>query len=286
MAPGGTPAFSPEIGLPADRPAARRSALIVSVAAYADPQLAWLRPPVSGGAADLGAALSDPRACGFTVDAVANGTETEIRQAVARFLSGRSPDETVLLYLSCHAIQDRGQLYFAGTDTWLRYPQGSAVPAGWVVGELSRCAAGNRLLVLDCCFVGGYAEEQGELNLAQDLVLPGRGIAVLSGSRAREYSSEGRPIRPELPRSVFTEGLAVGLATGAADVDGDGSVTVAEAYNYAYRHVTQHAARQAPQYYLEGDQDEIVLGRVPGLTRQRPPVTGPRARLTMPGRAL
>jgi WD domain, G-beta repeat/Caspase domain len=249
----------------------RRSALLVTTAAYADTQLLWLRPPVSG-AQDLAAALADPRAGGFAVDVLADGTETEMRLAIARFLGGRSADETVVLYLACHAIRDRARLYFAATDTWLRYPQRSALPASVVLGELDLCGAGNRLLILDCCFSGGFAEEKNEFDLATELGLPGRGIAVLSGSRVREYSYEGRPIGPELPRSVFTEGLAVGLATGAADADGNGNVTVAEAYNYAYHHVSQNATRQAPQYYLEDNQGDIVLARAQ-------PRTGPHARL-------
>jgi hypothetical protein len=268
MAPVGTPAFSPVVGLPGSR-----SALLITTAAYADAQLAWLRPPVSG-AHDLAAALADPRAGGFAVDMLTDGTETEIRLAVGRFLAGRSPQDTVLLYLSCHAIRDRARLYFAATDTWLRYPQRSALPAAAVLGELDRCGAGNRMLVLDCCFSGGFAEEKGELDVAAELALDGRGIAVLSGSRAREYSYEGRPIGPELPRSVFTEGLAVGLATGAADADGNGSVTVGEAYNYAYRYVSQNTPRQAPQYYLEDGHGEILLAR----TRPR---TQPHARLSV-----
>jgi hypothetical protein len=242
-----------------------RSALLISTAAYADAQLAWLRPPVSG-AADLAAALANPRAGGFAVDTLTDGTEAEIRLAVSRFLSGRSRDETVVIYLACHAIRDRARLYFAATDTWLRYPQRSAVSAAAVLSELDLCGAGNRLLVLDCCFSGGFAEEKGELDLAAELGLDSRGIAVLSGSRAREYSYEGRPISPELPRSVFTEGLAVGLATGAADADGNGIITVAEAYNYAYRYVSQNTPRQAPQYYLEDGQGEIILGRAQPVT--------------------
>ena len=268
MAPVGTPALSPVAGLPGSR-----SALLITTAAYADAQLAWLRPPVSG-AHDLAAALADPRAGGFAVDMLTDGTETEIRLAVGRFLAGRSPQDTVLLYLSCHAIRDRARLYFAATDTWLRYPQRSALPAAAVLGELDRCGAGNRILILDCCFSGGFAEEKGELDVAAELALDGRGIAVLSGSRAREYSYEGRPIGPELPRSVFTEGLAVGLATGAADADGNGSVTLGEAYNYAYRYVGQNTPRQAPQYYLEEGHGEILLAR----TRPR---TQPHARLSV-----
>ncbi len=275
MAPDVTPTFSPVPGPAGERPAtARRSALVLNAAAYADTQLAWLRPPVSG-AADLAAALSDPQVGGFSVDSLSNATETESRLAIARFLTGRSQEETVVLYLSCHAIRDRVRLYFAATDTWLRYPQRSAVPAAAVMDELDRCGAGNRLLILDCCFIGGFAEDKSELDLAAELGLEGRGIAVLSGSRAREYSYEGRPIGPELPRSVFTEGLAVGLATGAADVDGDANVTVAEAYNFAYRHVSQNAPRQAPLYHLEDSQGEILLSRVPGRPVRSGPGRGP-----------
>jgi hypothetical protein len=249
-----------------------RSALLVTTAAYADTQLLWLRPPVSG-ALDLAAALADPRAGGFAVDMLTDGTETEVRLSIARFLAGRSADETVLVYLACHAIKDRTRLYFAAADTWLRYPQRSALPAATVLSEFDKCGAGNRLLILDCCFSGGFAEEKGDLDLAAELGLPGRGIALLSGSRAREYSYEGRPIGTELPRSVFTEGLAVGLATGAADAEGNGTVTVAEAYTYAYRHVSQNAPRQVPQYYLEGGQGEVVLARTQ-------PRTGPHAYLS------
>src|ERR1700730_4658780 len=61
MAPVGTPAFSPVAGLPGSL-----SALLITTAAYADAQLAWLRPPVSG-AHDLAAGLADPRAGGFAV---------------------------------------------------------------------------------------------------------------------------------------------------------------------------------------------------------------------------
>src|SRR5487761_159744 len=278
MAPGGTPAFSQVAGLPGGR-----SALLITTAAYADAQLAWLRPPVSG-AHDLAAALADPRAGGFGVDMLTDGTETETRLAISRFLAGRSAGDTVLLYLSCHAIRDRARLYFAATDTWLRYPQRSALPAAVVLSELDRCGAGNRLLILVCCFSGGFAEEKGELDVAAELALDGRGVAVLSGSRAREYSYEGRPIGPEMPRSVFTEGLAVGLATGAADIDGNGSVTVAEAYNYAYRYVSQNTPRQAPQYYLEDGHGEIVLARArpprqpPARLSVAEPPAGPRPR--------
>jgi hypothetical protein len=269
MAPVGTATFRPVLGMPADGPSpTRRSALLVTTAAYADTQLAWLRPPVSG-TADLMAALGDPRVGGFAVDTLSNGTEADIRAAAARFLSGRSGDETVLLYLACHVIRDPAGLYFAATDSQLQSPQRSAVPAEGILAELDRCEAGTKLLVLDCCFIGGLPEERGDVDLAAEFGLDGRGIAVLSGSRAREYSYEGRPVSPELSGSLFTEGLAAGLVTGAADDNGDGNVTLAEAFGYAARYVREYGPRQGPQSHLEQRQGEIVLGRSPGGAASR-----------------
>jgi DNA-binding beta-propeller fold protein YncE len=293
MAPRSTAAHSPVAGQSGSASAAaRRSALVISTAAYADTQLAWLRPPVSG-TAELAGVLADGHVGRFEVGEVSNGSAAEIRLAVSRFLAGRSADEAVVLVLACHAIRDQARLYFAAADTWLQYPQRSAVPAEAVLDELDRCGAGARILILDCCFIGGLAAERGEVDLRAELGLDGRGIALLSGSRFHEYSYEGRPIGPELPRSLFTEGLAAGLASGAADEDGDGSVTLAEAYSYAYRYLAQYAPRQMPQYYLDHGQAGLVLGQTPAQPAPReralphpPPAAVARDRLVRTGRAV
>jgi hypothetical protein len=260
-----------------DGPLGRRSALLVATAAYADPQFARLRQPVSGVAA-LASALGSAQAGGFDTDVLADGSQAEIQLAVARFLAGRGADETVLLYLSCHAVKDRAQTYFASANTVFRYPQRSAVPVQAVTAELARCGAGHRILVLDCCFSGGLADDRGDFDLAAELALAGSGIAVLSATRSREYSYEGRPLGVPPARSMFTEGLAEGLTTGAADADRDGLITLAEAYNFAYRYVRRHQPAQAPQYALDDRLGEIVLALAQpagAATSEAPPITAP-----------
>jgi WD40 repeat protein len=238
----------------------RRSALIIATARYKDPLLRRLRVPVHG-ADGLANALGSPAAGGFTVTALADGTDSEIRLGVASFLAGRGVSETVLIYLACHAIRDRARLYFAAGNTVLRYPSGSALPAEWVVQELDRCGAGHRALIMDCCTIGGFALDGDELNLVGDLGLPGRGVAVLAASGTREYSSEGRPVGRELIRPAFTVGLAEGLVTGAADVDDDGIITLTEAFNYACRYARENGPGQAPEYYPDEFHGDFVLAR-------------------------
>jgi WD40 repeat protein len=271
-APGGPAAAGAVVGGP-------RSALIIATARYKDPQLRRLRVPVHG-ADGLATALGSPAAGGFTVTALADGTDSEIRLGVASFLAGRGAAETVLVYLACHAIRDRARLYFAAGNTVLRYPSGSAVPAEWVVQELDRCGAGRRALILDCCTIGGFAVDGDDLDLEGDLGLHGRGIAVLAASGTREYSYEGRPVGRELIRPAFTVGLAEGLVTGAADMDDDGIITLTEAFDYASRYVRENGPGQAPEYYPDGLHGEFVLARTLDAPQTEQPV--PEPALTAP----
>jgi WD40 repeat protein len=55
-----------------------------------------------------------------------------MRLGITRFLATRAEDETVLVYLSCHGIQDRKHLYFAAADT--RLVSALRCHNGWATG--------------------------------------------------------------------------------------------------------------------------------------------------------
>src|SRR4051812_6918832 len=98
-------------------PAGPRSALVVATLTYADPSLRRLRAPATD-AAVFAATLADPQVGAFTVTSVIDQRFGDIAQAIEGFLAGRSPDELVVLYLSCHGVKDsRGRLYYAASDT-------------------------------------------------------------------------------------------------------------------------------------------------------------------------
>src|SRR5215469_11421109 len=100
--------------LPApDLPTGPREALIVATSRYDDLALRQLRAPVRD-AADFIGVLGDPHVGGFSITKVIDQTEAVIRRAIASFLSKRSVDDTVLVYLSCHGVLDaRQRLFFA-----------------------------------------------------------------------------------------------------------------------------------------------------------------------------
>lgn len=128
----------------------------------------------------------------------------------------------LLVYVSSHAAA--GELHLQGTRLKLT--------------ELRRLAeethARVRVLVLDACDSGAAARTKGaklgpeyEVRLER---LPLTGTVVMTSSGAAEASQEW----DALGGSLFTHHLMTGLR-GDADADGNGEVTLSEAYDYAYR---------------------------------------------------
>jgi hypothetical protein len=137
----------------------------------------------------------------------------------------------LLVYYSGHA--DASALHLGSTSLEL--------------GELEQLvrgsAAGFRLLVLDACRSGALTRVKGgtpippfELEVRERL--PGEGAVFLTSSSASEDSQES----DELRGSFFTHALVSGLL-GAADADGDGHVTLEEAYHHAYDATVRSSSR-------------------------------------------
>ena len=243
----------------------RRAALVVATARYEDQELAQLRSPVRD-AHDLAAVLADPEIGGFTVTTVADQPEAQLRRQIAAFLAQRTAEQTVLVFLSCHGLQDRsGRLYFAASDTLKSQPRATALSSAHLLEELDDCRARQQILILDCCFSGAFDERhKGTVDLERHLAGHGRGRAVLTASRGFEYSYEGQSLGAEPAGSMFTTGLVHGLQTGAADADQDGYVSWDEAFAYADEHVRTAGAAQTPQRYeFGGEGHKIILARSP-----------------------
>jgi Tol biopolymer transport system component len=255
---------------PPDLPEGPRSALVIATTAYSDASLRALRAPATD-AGDFAEILADPAIGGFTVTSVIDRTANEMRIAIEEFLNGRAPEELVVVYVSCHGLTDlRRRLYFTATDTVKIRLAATGVESAWVLDQLDECRARSQVVILDCCFSGAFvagAKGDDEIGL-NSLAAPGRGRAVLTASNAREYSFEGglgaEPTGGAAALgSVFTAALLAGLRDGAADRDGDGFVSVDEAYAYAYQHVRAQGIAQTPQRWLSGGEGYLFLARNP-----------------------
>jgi hypothetical protein len=133
--------------------------------------------------------------------------------------------------------------------------------------SLAATRADVRVVVVDGCKSGALSQSKGGVRAAPFEIrlsdqLDATGEVMLTSSAADELALESREIRG----SFFTHHLVSGLR-GAADTSGDGRVTLAEAYQYAYDHTLSATAstglRQHPGYdYRLAGKGELVLTEV------------------------
>jgi hypothetical protein len=239
-----------------------RSALVIASDDYADPKLRRLRAPARD-AEELARVLRDPEIGDFEVEVSANEPEHVVRRKLAAFFQDRGLDDLLLLHLSCHGVKDDdGRLYFATADTELAHLDATAIPSDFVNRQMTRSRSRRIVLLLDCCYSGAFAS--GLIARAGNRVdlqerFDGRGRVVLTASSAMEYAFEGDELSGAPNPSVFTSALVRGLATGAADRNRDGWVSVDELYDYAFDEVRKITPSQTPGKWTFDVQGELYL---------------------------
>ena len=242
-----------------------RAALVVAAYDFEDPKFQRLRSPARDVDA-LANVLADPAIGGFTVQSVVNQPNGVVQRELERFFSTRKPDDLLLVYFSCHGVKDStGRLYFATTNTAFDLLRSTGVPASFVSEQMELTRSKRIVLLLDCCYSGAFlkgfqARGDDSVSVSQ---LEGRGRAVITASRSTEYAFEADELTAANAQpSVFTGAVVEGLATGAADRNGDGIVTVDELYDFVYDSVRGKVAGQTPGRLvnLEG---ELAVARNP-----------------------
>ncbi|MBN2362036.1 MAG: caspase family protein, partial [Deltaproteobacteria bacterium] len=166
---------------------------------------------------------------------------------------GRGDDALLLFYFSGHAKE--GLLRMGDSRLDMRL----------LKSLLEGSRARVRIALLDSCGAGAITREKGgqlapPFAIAVDDTLSSAGQVIIASSSADEASQES----DEIQGSFFTHYLATGLR-GGADGDGDGRVSLAEAYNYTYSRTVAatavtRAGTQHPTYEfdLRGAGDVIL----------------------------
>ncbi len=117
------------------------------------------------------------------------------------------------------------------------------LPLAVLRDRLRQLPATLTLVVLDACQSGAFARTKGaepaaDFSFNSVARLTTKGIAVMASSTGQELSQESDALKS----SYFTHHLVVALR-GAGDQDGDGKVSLDEAYRYAYRRTLAATAR-------------------------------------------
>jgi hypothetical protein len=250
-----------------------RYALVVSSSRYSDPLLTELEAP-GHDARSLGTVLAAPEIGDFEVTTLADEPASKVMQEIEAFFDGRRREDLVLLYFSGHGILDEGaRLYFATSDTQVKRPRSTAVSADFVNELMRECRSRRQVLMLDCCNSGAFArgiKAGGSIGTGERF--EGRGRVVITATDALQYAFEGGRVEGEAAGSVFTSVLVDGLRSGAADLNGDGSVTLDELYDYVYGRVLDASPRQRPHKWAFGVEGQIVVARTdPAVTPSAAP---------------
>ena len=181
-------------------------------------------------------------------------------------------DAMLLVYYSGHA--DARALHLGGEELELpllkRLVQGSA--------------AAFRVLLLDACRSGALTRVKGArisepFSISTDEQLSGEGVAFLTSSSADEDAQESDTLRGSFFTHYFVSGLR-----GAADRNGSGTVSVEEAYGYAYEHTLRASSRswaglQHPTFHFDlKGKGGVPLTWVQRLDRRRTLLSMPPGR--------
>lgn len=130
-------------------------------------------------------------------------------------------------------------------------------------GQLQSLSADVRIAILDSCASGAFIRAKGGQKRPPfifDAAYDMKGFAVMTSSSADEASQESDRFRG----SFFTHYLISGLR-GAADVSGDGRITLSEAYQYAFAETLRQTEKTAggpqhPSYNIQmsGTGDVVI----------------------------
>lgn len=242
-----------------------RHALLIATDTHTDPELRQLTAP-AGDVRALAAVLTDPDLAGFEVDVLLNAPHHVVVERIGDFYAARRRDDLALLYFSGHGLRDdRGRLYFAATNTRWDRPGYTGVPATLVDEAMSQSLSRRKVLVLDCCYSGAFPAGVGAKGDRAVHTLDrfgGRGRVVLTASDSTQFSFEGGARVGDAVGSVFTRHLVEAVQTGAADLDGDGDVSLDELYEWVSDRVIAERPGQRPKLQQEVD-GRIVISRNP-----------------------
>ncbi|MER8260679.1 caspase, EACC1-associated type [Streptomyces albidoflavus] len=253
-----------------------RGALLIGTGTYDHQELPDLRSPEVD-CTRLGGLLRDPKIGAFEVQTLIDADRATLERAIGEFFHLAWGDDLRLLYLSGHGIVSprSDKLHFAIRQTDPARPAYTTISAAFIHEVMDECRARSIVVILDCCYSGLFLPgAKGDEPARFEEELAGHGRVVLTAGTRSQRVWEGQHLDTGPPApSLFTGMLIEGMSSGAADLNGDGVVTLQELYRFAYERLHQEGAAQTPRMGGEMQYD-IPLAKVRKRRKSRPPRTG------------
>jgi TIR domain/Caspase domain len=276
----------------------KRLGLLIATTGYTDSQL----PAVPDGSIhinDLADVLRSSQIGRFSLTVLIDPNVETARSAIASLLTGRDPDDIVLLYFVGHCIRQTADfLFLALRETSRLDLENTALPAALVRQQLQETVAKKQIIILDSLLgsvVNGETpiaetpiDRDLPLNLGLNFCVANRHQVVLAASDYLSFCLAGEhyvAVRPAQP--PLTASIVQGLRSRAADEKGDRKVTVTALLNYLKDVGSVRKDEMRVAWMSEGAGDLIVAvypDKAVGQAKERStgkavtPVSAPTAR--------
>jgi Caspase domain len=199
-----------------------------------------------------------------------------VEEALDEILSQSSFHDFLLIYFSGHGkLNAKGDLFLSCRSTKERSLNSTGFRYRNLMDMLNAHDAERVAIILDCCYAGkaisGFNGSPSEQ--IHSLLDSGRGIFILASSgatqTAQEREADGDGSSTEDGNGIFTKQVIEGLRTGAADIDGDGDISLNDLARYVREEFRRKNVTQEPvvgNYARSGD---FILGTNRRLRHQR-----------------
>jgi uncharacterized caspase-like protein len=219
-------------------------------------------------------------------------TKARIQADIASIASIATADSTVLLYYSGHGTSSGSTSYMVPYDSVSAAGQivySNLLSATELQSMLKALSTDKVIVVLDCCYSGGFVDSNDAIDASPDDYLSMKSYSAFSaalanfgkllasnasasgatsplvisaaGSQDLSYDGDER-----LGQGVFTYYLLQSATKG--DSDSDGVVTTTEAFAYATEYVKAWDQKMAAEgYFSYYDGDDPFLPHISGGTR-------------------
>jgi len=201
-------------------------------------------------------------------------TASAIQSTLAEFGRKVGGNDTVVIYFSGHGTTQYNASTRNKTENTLIMFNRPHVTDDTLNGWVKQIRSKKTVLIFDACYSGGIAGKGNQVRGAGDIPVPPgesgtiiqdgdedsffQGKAIIGSSGHNETSIE---IGGMINHGIFTYYFSQGLSPRNGDLNGDGTVTVLEAFEWSRTRVSDHARRvnhvQNPQ--ISGNASGIFI---------------------------
>ncbi|MFC4562829.1 AAA domain-containing protein [Nocardiopsis mangrovi] len=253
----------------------KRTAILIGVDRYDDPAFPDLKSP----SADVKAIKKSLEQNGhFRVKSLPpDPTYTDAIEALDEVFTDSTPNDLVFVSFSGHGMTDKhGNLHLLLRDSRPNRLMSTAISAQKLQGLLRDTRADGKVLLLDCCHSGAFADGFGTRSADDEIdaidvgrqLKDAKGTYVMAASGATQKAHEGDNSSRVQP-SVFSAAVAHGLAGHAGDADGDGWIDPTD-LNLHVERALEGDGRQRTTVFTDGLQGRIQLARHIGSATATP----------------